>query len=82
MNHYVIAVKDRAVDAFNRPFTTRTKGEAIRSFTDEAHRADSEIAKHPQDYDLYCLGEYDDQSGSITGYERPELIVRAQDLKD
>jgi len=77
----IYAVKDLAVQAFGTPFFVRAKGEAMRSFQDEVNKtADSAIAAHPEDYELYQLGEYDDQTGTILP-QTPELIARAKDLK-
>jgi hypothetical protein len=80
MKYAVCAVKDRAVDAFNRPLYVPTVGVAIRSFTDELNRKDSELAAHPEDYDLYELGQWDDQTAQFTPLEVPRVITRAQDL--
>lgn len=81
MKHQIIAVFDRGIQAYMRPFTTPHRNAALRSFTDEANREDSEICKHPEDYDLYQVGEFDENTGQITGLDRPELIARGQDLK-
>lgn len=81
---HIYAVKDLAVQAFGQPFFVRAKGEAIRSFQDEVNKApgESAIAAHPEDYELYYIGSYDDQTAQITETpERmPELIARAKDL--
>jgi len=79
----IVAVKDRAVDAYNRPFYVPTTGAAIRSFTDEVNRAESEMAAHPEDYDLYEMGTFCDQTGTFLPPEGgiPRVISRAQDLK-
>lgn len=76
------AVKDLAVQAFGTPFLVRSTGEAIRSFQDEVNKQDgnSAIAAHPEDYELYRIGEYEDETGKLTGIE-PELSARAKDLK-
>lgn len=78
---HIYAVKDLAVQAFGQPFFVRAKGEAIRSFQDEANSTtgQSAIAKHPEDYELYFVGNYDEQTGTIHS-ENPELIARAKDL--
>lgn len=61
----VVAVKDRALDAFMRPFFVPTVGMALRSFQDEVNRKerDNAIHAHPEDYDLYKLGSWDEESG-------------------
>lgn len=82
MLHIVVAVKDMAVDAFSRPFTVPAVGAAIRSFTDEINRssAENEMFKHPNDYDLYELGTFDDQSGALVS-NSPRLLIRGQDAR-
>lgn len=75
------AVKDLAVQAFGQPFLVRSQGEALRSFQDEVNKTDgqSAIAAHPEDYELYKIGEYHDTTGDIVGMT-PELVARAKDL--
>lgn len=80
MKYAVCAVRDRAVNAFNRPIYVPTVGVAIRSFTDEVNRKDSELANHPEDYDLYELGQWDDETGVYTPLEVSRVITRAQDI--
>lgn len=79
---FIYAVKDLAVQAFGQPFFVRHRGEALRSFQDEANnnKTTSAIAQHPEDYELYYLGQYNDEAGEITSPATPELIARAKDL--
>lgn len=67
MKLVMISVKDRALNAFMRPFFAQTKNQAIRMFTDEINRKDSEMGGHPDDYDLWYLGTWDDETGCIEG---------------
>ena len=80
MKYAVCAVKDRAVDAYNRPLYVPTVGVAIRSFTDECNKKDSELHIHPEDYDLYEIGSWDDQTAIYSALEAPRVIARAQDI--
>ncbi|AXH77062.1 MAG: nonstructural protein [Microviridae sp.] len=81
MQLMIVALKDRAADLFGKPFYVRTTAEAVRSLTDEANNAESTINKHPEDYDLFLLGSYDEDTGRIEqDVSHPSLIVRAQDL--
>jgi len=81
MKYAVCAVKDRAIDAYNRPIYVPTIGVAIRSFNDEVNRKDSEMANHPEDYDLYELGSWDDQTAIYQPLDVPRVITRAQDVQ-
>jgi hypothetical protein len=78
---FVVSVKDRAADVFNRPFFVPHRNVAIRDFTDEVNRVagDNQLNKHPDDFDLYLLGEFDDSSGSFINNE-PQVLVRAKDV--
>lgn len=78
---FVVCVKDRAADVFNRPFFVPHRNVAIRDFTDEVNRVagDNQLNKHPDDFDLYLLGEFDDSRGAFVNNE-PQVLVRAKDV--
>ncbi len=82
MLQYVISVKDRAADIFNRPFFVPHRNVAIRDFTDEVNRKadDNQLSKHPDDFDLYLLGQYDDNTGDFHTEDGPVVLVRAKDV--
>lgn len=84
MNQVIVSVKDTAAQAFGRPVFVPSVGVAIRSFSDEVNRKDSteDVAKHPDDFELYELGSFDDGEGVITVLPQPRLIARAKDLKE
>jgi len=35
------------------------------------------VAKYPEDYDLYYLGEYNDQNGLISPLDTPQHMLKA-----
>lgn len=51
---------------YQNPMTALNDGSMIRAFADEVNRAGSELGKHPEDYDLMKIGEFDDATGIIT----------------
>lgn len=76
---FMVSVRDSAVDAFMRPFVVPARGAAVRSFRDEVKRGgDSEMSKHPSDYELYLIGEFDEQTGALVPVQH-ELLVRGKD---
>lgn len=77
MKQVVIAIKDRAADAFGRPAFVPSVGVAIRSFTDEVNRADpdNQMNSHPDDFDLFELGMYDDSTGVVEMLDSPRLLI-------
>lgn len=63
MRMQAYAVYDKQTQAFNMPFFCRTRGEAIRSFTDAVGDRNTQFCKYPADYAMFYLGEFDDGSG-------------------
>ena len=81
MKYSVCAVRDAKVEAFGQPFYSQQRGVAIRSFADECSKPDSNLNAHPEDFALFCLGEYDDQTGGFTSLPQPVQIALAMDYK-
>lgn len=83
MKMIVCTIKDRAADAFGRPFYVPAVGVAIRSFQDEVNRPsdDSQIHQHPDDFDLFELGEFDDGTGKFELFETPRLLMLGKQAK-
>lgn len=79
----ICTVKDRAADAFGRPMFVPSTGVAIRSFSDEINRnnADNQLYNHPDDFDLYELGQFDDNTGIFTLHEQPKLLSLGKQVK-
>lgn len=59
----VCSVRDRATDTYGNPFFVVALGQAVRGFSDEVNNPESALNKHPDDYDLYVLGDYESESG-------------------
>jgi hypothetical protein len=83
MIQIIVSVKDSAAQAFGRPIFVPSTAVAVRSFRDEINRKDSteDMAKHPEDFELYELGSFDDSNGVIVVIE-PRLVARAKDLHE
>jgi hypothetical protein len=83
MKQIICTVKDRAADAYGRPMFVPSAGVAIRSFSDEINRnnADNQLFNHPDDFDLYELGEFDDNSGLFSLHEQPKLLSLGKQVK-
>lgn len=71
----VFAIHDSKLGAFLRPFFAPSVGAATRSFVDELGRADGEMHKHGEDYDLYHLGTWNDESAQFVNFSMPVLLL-------
>lgn len=79
MKMKIVGIKDDAIQSFGRPIFVVALGQATRSFADEVNNAESEMYKHPADYSLWYLGEYDDEKGTFEGAEL-RLLSRGADV--
>lgn len=73
----VLAVYDVKAAAFNRPLFVPAVGLAERSFADEVNRVapDNAMNSHPEDFNLFLIGEYDEVSGALSPLNPPSLMV-------
>lgn len=83
MKYQLVSVEDSAAGAFGRPIFAQSSGAAIRSFSDEVNRSNDEnvMFHHPEDFSLYDLGTFDDESGRFNVHEQPILLVTASQVK-
>jgi len=58
-------IRDSAAEAFMRPFFAQSSGAAIRSFSDMVNSDDKDhpVGQHPEDYTLFSIGSFDEQTG-------------------
>jgi len=76
------SIKDVAVGAFSQPFYARSRAEAVRMLQDTMATREHQFSKHPQDFGLYRVGEWDDQTGVFEPYSVPEHMVQLLDLAE
>lgn len=77
----VVSVRDSAVEAFYPPTFVQAIGLAVRSFGDEVRKEESALHAHPEDYELFLVGEFDTDSGSLLPLPNPERLARGVDYK-
>lgn len=78
----VYSVLDKAVGAFLQPFFSRSKGEAIRSFSDAVQDKSHQFYKHASDFLLMELGVFDDHSGVFQSHEPVRIISALECIVD
>lgn len=76
----VYAIYDTAISAYSQPFYSHTNGSALRAFSDHVNDPNSNVNKHPQDYSLFHLGSFDDQTGALSPVT-PSRIGTATEYK-
>ena len=72
----IYAIYDTKAAAFNTPFFAHTDELAIRSSKDVVSDKNTVYGRHPEDFVLYHVGMFSDQTGEINGIV-PALHVAA-----
>lgn len=80
MKMKIVATRDVVGNVFSQPQFVVSVGMAIRSFGDACQNTQDPtniLAKHPGDFELWHLGEYDDETGTFDTTERSQIAVGA-----
>jgi hypothetical protein len=59
------SVYDRKTLSYHPPYYAPTDGAAVRALSDAMQDPNTTIGRHPADYVLYFVGEFDDQNGQL-----------------
>lgn len=61
----LFSIYDSKAQSFAAPFPAANKGAAIRTVVDAIKDGDSLLARHPADFSLFWVGEFDQDEGLI-----------------
>lgn len=73
--YFVYAVRDSKSETFGFPFYKLNNDVALSEMEKLRNDPRGYIYHHPEDYDLFCLGELDVTTGKITGHVSPLHIT-------
>jgi hypothetical protein len=74
MKMLAFSILDAAVAAYGPVFFAPTKGAAIRQFMDICTDQRTAVSRHPADYTLFLVGQFDDQVGELTDRTNEPLM--------
>jgi len=77
----ILSVFDSKVQAYSTPFFMRTRAEALRGWQEVVNDPSTAFNKHPEDYTLFELGEFNEDTGAIKPLETPNPIGKAIEYK-
>ena len=76
----ICSVYDSKAEAWLPPMFFQAVGQAYRSFEDVVNAPEGEFVKHPEDYTLFLLGEWNEREGVITVLDAPVAVARGVDV--
>lgn len=71
------SIRDAKSEVFNTPFYKGTHGEAERDFRSAVNDEKTQLNRYPEDFDLYYLGEYDNNTGQSVSLDTPQHVIKA-----
>ncbi len=66
MKHKMFVIYDTKANAYMQPWFLTQEGMALRAFSDCVNDADHNFGRHPEDYTLFKIGEFDDANANVT----------------
>jgi len=75
------SIYDAKTKVFSLPQYQVTLGSILRSFGDLVNDGQSMVSKHPEDYQLYEVGTWDDSNASFTPKSPLNLVATATEYK-
>lgn len=61
----ILAVYDKKTGLYDRPFTARHVNDALRDLAILKQDDQTKFGKNPEDFELFQLGTYEDETGAI-----------------
>lgn len=79
--HRVFAFKDSKSSSYGPPITAPNKAMFLRDIVAPQLQGQGVIAKHPSDFAIFELGEYDVQTGEVFPHEVKNCMGLVSDFK-
>lgn len=67
------SVLDIKSEIYGAPFFMGTVGEAVRAFKDLVNDTNTLPGRHPADFKLVCIGEFDNEKGLLASGEMSSM---------
>lgn len=74
------SIYDRKAAIYHAPFFGVSHGVAVRTVMDLVNDRSTTLSRHPADYVLYCVGQFDDTSGLLQPFAAVEHVSDALPL--
>lgn len=81
MKMAMCSIYDIKAEAWLNPMFFLSKGQASRSFTDVVNDGKSEFSAHPEDYTLFLLGYFHQDTGAVEVIVPPEPVALGINVK-
>lgn len=74
------AVYDEITSLYGMPFQAYNNQDAMRIFHRAVQDPETNLNKHPQDYSLYFVAKYDNETGEYINIQPKQLLLKASQI--
>ena len=82
MRTKVFTILDTKAESYGPPFTSHTTATGIRQFTELVNDGRHFFSKYPEDYEMFEIGEWEDEDATFHPHEVKKSLVRGIDVVD
>lgn len=75
------SIFDNKLGAFMRPWVAETHGMATRLFASNVANPESMMHQYPEDYTLFYIGEFHEETGNVVAVNPENLGLASQYIK-
>lgn len=81
MRQSIYMVFDDKVKGFSMPFASASDAAAVRTFGDAVKQEGSLLSRHPEDFSLCRICDFDDGTGLVNALPKgPEMVCAGRSL--
>ncbi|AXH77039.1 MAG: nonstructural protein [Microviridae sp.] len=79
---YVYSVFDKKAGVYCTPFVSHSDATATRDFRQAVNDPSTQVCKYASDFELFCLGAWDEDVGSLQPTASPVFVVNGMSLQE
>lgn len=76
----IYVIYDSKAESYNDPVYFPNDQVAMRAAVDLVSQGDNQIRNHPEDFTLFKVGEYDDETAHIKPADKFEVLCRFHEI--
>lgn len=76
----LFSIHDRKLNTWSAPMQFLHSGQAERAVQEIFQDKNSMLAKYPEDYSVFQVGEFDDDSAQLTPFQPPTHLISISSL--
>ena len=80
MIEQIFSIYDSKAELYGPPIKAHNKGSILRSFQDVANNPEDPIGKHPEDFTLFHIAEFDSATGKYKNLPAPVSVGTAHEF--